>query len=79
MSVPLACLSFLADGTCTRCAEGNTLTEGACQLSVTTVTYDDCVFPCMTCFYAKLDYCFSCRYGYQLVNSQYGSCSPSVY
>ena len=79
ISVPLACLTFLPNGTCTSCAEGNTLTEGVCRLSITTVTFNDCVFPCRTCFYEQLNYCFSCRFGYQLRNSQYGTCIPVLY
>lgn len=41
--VPLACLSFLSDGTCTKCADGNTLKNGLCTLSITTVTFNDCL------------------------------------
>ena len=33
----------------------------------------------MTCYYAKLNYCFSCKFGYQLKDAQYGTCVPIVY
>ena len=80
VSVPLACLTFLADGTCTSCAGGNTLISGVCTPTVTTVrAWNDCTFPCSTCFFGELTYCFSCRFGYQLRNSRYGTCVPMVY
>ena len=75
VSVPLVCLTFLADGTCTGCASGFTLSNGVCTPSITVVrAWNDCVFPCATCFYDVLDFCFSCRFGYQLQNHQYGRC-----
>ena len=80
VSVPLACLSFLSNGTCTSCSNGNTLTAGICTPSITVVrAWNDCVFPCSTCFYGQLTYCFSCRFGYQLKDHQYGSCEPLIY
>ena len=65
VSVPLACLTFLSDGTCTSCSTGNTLVSGVCKPSVAAVkAWNDCVFPCSTCFFAQLNFCFSCRFGY---------------
>lgn len=79
VSVPFACLNFTSDGNCTSCAEGNTLKNGVCTLTISTVAFNDCVFPCSTCFYSKLDYCFSCRFGYELQGHQYGTCVPILY
>lgn len=79
VDVSLSCLTFLPNGTCTGCAPGNDLVNGGCVLTVKNVAFNDCLFPCSTCFYAKLDYCFSCRFGYQLQNSQYGTCIPILY
>ena len=80
VSVPLACLTFLGDGTCTSCASGNTLKNGACTPSLPAVrAWNDCVFPCSTCFFGELSYCFSCRFGYQLRNHRYGTCVPIVF
>ena len=79
VQVPLACLTFLGDGTCTSCASGNVLLSGVCTPAVPAVrAWNDCTFPCSTCFFGELTYCFSCRFGYQLRNAQYGTCVPIV-
>lgn len=81
IDVPLACLSFLSNGTCTACATSYTLNSntGACEVGITQVRqFNDCVAPCNTCFYAQLNYCFSCRTGYALLGGRFGTCIPIV-
>lgn len=73
------CTTFTQDGTCTGCAKGYQLVGGVCTLAVSVVQVNLCTFPCQTCFYDNLDFCFSCKFGYQLKNARYGTCVPVLY
>jgi len=73
------CSSWSEDGTCLSCYSGYFLSEGRCLQLASSVKVNLCTFPCKTCFNERLDYCFSCSFGYQLKDARFGSCIPILY
>lgn len=73
------CATWTLEGLCTGCVAGFYINNGQCLQIVSSVKVNLCTFPCQTCFNERLDYCFSCAFGYQLKNTRFGSCVPIIY
>jgi hypothetical protein len=74
VEVPTSCAEFTSDGVCTKCAKYYNLEGGLCTLSLSYRPKNDCTFPCKTCHFENLSYCYSCIINYHLLDAKYGTC-----
>jgi len=60
IAVPASCATFTSDGICTSCITGYNFKGGICSLSIQNIAVSLCTFPCRTCHYSELAFCYSC-------------------